>query len=256
MRAARAINLSLAALGMAVFGTLFVYVSFAPAHFDRRTQEFVIAEVERRLDDRLNGLLRLPAADRIAGIASQISPSIETRVDVAHAALETSANELIVGMLAAACRPNCERRRVANEALRNFYEATGARYRAALERLEPVVVGQYDLVMAELRADLQIFSGVSFLAMLFAFLLSVFRGRAARHLLPVSLALTASTLIAVFWYVIGQDWLTTVIFADHWGWGYAVWLAILALLMTDIAANKARVTSSIFSGFGGALGPC
>lgn len=256
MHVARILNMVLAGLGMAVFGAVFVYVSAAPQDFDRRTRALAIAEVERRVDDRLDEVARSPAAGRIADIAGRVSPRLGKRADVLRLALERGADDLVADMLAAACRPDCARREAASEALRDYYEATEARYGFALDRLERIVIGEYDAVMGELRADLRIFAGCNFLAMALAFLLAVFRGPASRHLLPVSLALTASTAVAMLWYVFGQDWAMTVVFSDYWGWGYAAWLGLLSALLADVAVNRARMTSAALNALGGAFSPC
>ena len=124
----------------------------------------------------------------------------------------------------------------------------------ALERLEDLVVGEYDAVMTELRSDLRIFSGSTALAFGLALLLSVFRGRAAAHLVPISIALTVSTILAVSWYALGQDWVVTVLFNNYWGWAYSLLLSGLSVLMIDIAANKARVTSFVFNTIGNGIG--
>jgi len=108
--------------------------------------------------------------------------------------------------------------------------------------------------MSELRGDLAIFSGSNAVVLAFAFFLSFFRGRAAQHLLPISLALTTATLLMAYWYVFGQDWVMTIIFSNYWGWVYASVLAALSALLIDIAANKARVTSFLFNTIGQGIG--
>ncbi|MGB3626759.1 MAG: hypothetical protein WA989_13070 [Henriciella sp.] len=96
------------------------------------------------------------------------------------------------------------------------------------------------------------------MAFALALFLSIFRGPAARHLLPISITLTVTTILAVVWYAFGQDWVMTVIYSDYWGWGYSFLLAGLSALMIDIAANRARVTSAILNALPGGMSfsPC
>jgi hypothetical protein len=262
VQAIRAINLTLTAVGAAVFAALLLYIVLAPTDFDQRTRDFAIAVVESRVQESLSDVARSETADRLTEIAGRLSERLEQRINALRDALDAGLDVFIADVLAAACELDCDRRDEARQAVRDFFEDSIARYGFALERIESLIVGEYEETMGELRADLSIFSGGNFLALAFAFGLAVFRGPAAAHLLPISLALTAATALAVTWYVLGQDWVMTIIFNDYWGWAYDVLLAVLALLMIDIAANRARVTSVVLNRvgnvFGGALSfvPC
>src|SRR5690349_12837183 len=92
------------------------------------------------------------------------------------------------------------------EKVSRLVAAAASKARQAIGRLEGTAIGdltknQYRQVMDRLRQDVQIFAGTSFLAFAFAGALVLFRGKAARHLLPISLALSVSTLLAILWYV-------------------------------------------------------
>ena len=57
------------------------------------------------------------------------------------------------------------------------------------------------------------------------------------------LALAAVALARV--YLVGQDWLHAIVFGDYVGWGYALYLGTVALLVADVALNRARVTTRL-----------
>ncbi len=251
---ARKVNLVLSAVGAIIFSALFHYIQLAPKDFDERTRNFAVAKIEEKFDEQVGRAANSETMDSVATIAGQFSDKLEERVELLRNSLDAGAAEFIADVLAAACKLDCERREEAERMVRIFFESTIARYGFALDRVQSLIVGEYDEVMTELRADLKIFSGSSFVALLFALLLSLFRGAAAKHLLPISLALSVSTLIAVYWYVAGQDWVTTILFSDYWGWAYAMMLGVVSIFLMDIAANKARVTSTIFNGIGSAFG--
>lgn len=255
---ARIINLAMTFVGAAVFASLFIYISLAPKDFDERTRAYAIAQVEGSVDEQLAGIANSDTAHRVSEFAGRVSERLQSRVDRMNESLDSGIDIFIADILAAACKLDCERRDEAYEAVRRFYESSILRHSIALERIQSLVERQYDDVMEELRTDLRIFSGSNALALTFAFLLSIFRGRAAAHLLPISIALTIATILAIAWYVLGQDWVTTVLFSSYWGWTYSTVLAVVAVLMIDIAANKARVTSFVFNWFGGGVtfSPC
>lgn len=250
----RLVNMVLTFVGALVFTSLFFYIMLAPADFDQRTREFAIGKVRGEVDQQLGDIAQSERVDRLSEFAGSISSRLQTRIDEARDSLDSGTDQLIADILAAACKLDCERRDQAAAAVRGVLKSSILRNQAALERLQSLVVGKYDDVMGELRLDLSIFTGSSAVALIFAFLLSVFRGRAAAHLLPISLCLTAATVIAVLWYALGQDWITTILFSSYWGWTYSCFLGGLSLLMLDIAANKARVTSFVMNGISGAFG--
>ncbi|MEL6667001.1 MAG: hypothetical protein AAFQ24_12780 [Pseudomonadota bacterium] len=247
-------NIVLTMIGTAVFASLFLYIAFAPKDFDERTREFAVSQIESKVDDQLATVANSETAERVSEFAGRISDRLQSRVDEMRGSLDDGIDELIAGVLAAACKLDCERRDQAARSVRDFYENSILRHSMVLDRLESLVVGEYDAVMTELRSDLRIFSGSTALAFGLAMLLSFFRGRAAAHLVPISIALTVSTILAVAWYALGQDWVMTVLFSNYWGWAYSVLLGGLSVLMIDIAANRARVTSFVFNSIGNGIG--
>ncbi len=250
----RTLNIVLSALGAAVFLALFAYIQLAPKDFDERTRTFAVSRVEAKFDETFSAAASSDTMDKISSIAGRFSEQLEERVEALRTSLDAGIAEFIADTLAAACRLDCERRAQAEQMVREYYESTIARYGVALDRVQSLIVGEYDDVMSELRGDLKIFAGSSFVALFFALLLALFRGEAARHLIPISIALSVSTGVAVYWYIFGQDWVMTVIFSDYWGWAYAIVLGALSTMMVDIAANRARVTSHVLNTFGSAFG--
>ncbi|MEL7108578.1 MAG: hypothetical protein AAGJ68_03055 [Pseudomonadota bacterium] len=247
---ARRINLVLSGVGTLVFLLAFLYISLAPDDFDKRAQSFAISQVEKSVDERLSTIANSETADRISDLAGRVSDRLKSRIDEARDGLDSGMDEFIADILAAACKLDCERRDEAAAAVRSFYESSILRHSMALERIQAFVEGQFDDVMEELRGDLKIFVGSSGVALGFAFLLALFRGPAAVHLLPISITLSASILLMAVWYGLGHDWVSAILYSDYWGWSYSVLLAVLSSLMVDIAANRARISSFILNTIG------
>ncbi|MEM7459938.1 MAG: hypothetical protein AAF331_10780 [Pseudomonadota bacterium] len=254
LKLARSINLWLSGSGALIFLAAFLYITFAPKDFDRRAQAFAVSQVEQSVDERLSSLANSDTANRVSDLAGRVSGRLQSKIDEARGQLDAGMDVFIADVLAAACKLDCERRDQAAASVRRFYESSILRHSMALERIQTFIEGQFDDVMDELRADLKIFAGSSGLALGFAFLLALFRGPAAAHLLPISVTLSAATLLMVAWYALGQDWVTTILYSDYWGWSYAVILAVLSALMLDIAANRARICSFLINSIGKILG--
>ena len=250
----RLLNLILTAIGAAVFVALFAYVKFAPEDFDQRTRDFAISKIESEVEEGLRDMTQSDTAESISEFAGRFSGDLQGRIDVLREGLDQGLDETIADILAAACRLDCERREQARQAVEAAFQTSILRYAGAIERVEKIVVGEYDDVMAELRSDLTIFSGSNGVALLFAFLLSVFRGPAAKHLLPISILLTGATALMICWYIFGQDWVMTIIFSNYWGWAYSIGLGVLSIFMIDIAAFRAQLTSIVLNSIGNAVG--
>jgi hypothetical protein len=141
------------------------------------------------------------------------------------------------------CRLDCAQRAQLEAALEQIYQRQLAALNIGLDTLRSVVEGRYRETLTQLRRDVVIFLSANLVVMGAALMVALGRGAAARHLLPIAAVLTVSTLIAACWYVFGQNWLWTIIYADYVGWAYLGVLAVLFIFLADIALNRARATS-------------
>jgi len=252
------INLALSTLGAATFAALLFYITFAPSDFDRRVSGFAVGQVQKRVDADLNRLAGSRTVENASRVAGVFSGKLRQRIDRVQAKFRDT-GPLIVAVLSAACKLDCQKRERARGII-DSYRASITQYGIALDKINDVVIAHYQATMNRLRTDVKIFAVSNFLAFVFAAALSLFRRPAARHLLPISFALTVATLLAIVWYVFGQDWVMAIIFGRYWGWAYGAFLSVLTLFMVDIAINKARITSVVLDAFGSAAGsafaPC
>lgn len=257
----RVANLALTSFGAAVFAALLAYVIFAPMNFDRRTREFAISIVQTRTEEALREIVHSDRAESIAKFAGIFSDRLENEINALRESADAGIPQLIADILAAACKLDCQRKEAAEESILLIYGALIDKYGAALEQARQMVVNEYDDVMDELRGDIRIFAGSTLIAFLAAAALAVFKGKAAAHLIPVSVTLSMATVAAIAWYAFGQDWVMTIIFSDYWGWSYASVITFVWVLLADIAINKARVTTVILNSVGNiagsvSLSPC
>ncbi len=250
----RQINLVLTGAGAALFGFLFLYVTLAPEDFDQRTRAFALVKMEGKIDEQLANLAGSSKLEKVTSFAGKYSETLEHKMEAMQASLDGGIAPLLAGILADTCELDCDQRAAVEEAITEIYENSILKYGFALDRVQNLVVGKYDETMSELRLDLRIFTGSSFAVLAFAFLLALFKGQAAAHLLPFSIVLTLSTVFAASWYALGQDWVTTIIFSSYWGWGYSVLLGIISLFLADIALFKAQITTNMINSIGNIFG--
>lgn len=268
----RRVNIWLCAVGLAVFGALWVQVTFFPEALMEKAQDYGVMRAEAAVEEQFErlaevseesalGPLAQRALEKAREAAGDRAPDAVSRLEGLRASLDTpEAAELrkdfVEGVLKLAGRlepgtrieidgepPNTEN----VDRLAGLLQAGMAQ---GMETARERVVNRFDGVMADLQRDLSIFSGTTAFAFGFALVLSVLKGaRVAPMLLPVSASLSLATVMAAWWYAFGQNWAMVLLTNDFMGWGYAVLLGVLLLIMLDIAVNRARVMRAIFGVF-------
>lgn len=244
------LNIVLCFIGAAFFGALFGYVSLAPKDFEHRVQGFVVAEVEQKLNETIPASLQ----DRLGQATGLLSERFRERAEETRRAIEAGIPQFIAAVVAAMCRLDCHDQQALEATVLGIYEKNLTRLRLGVDRLRQMVEDRYVETLSELRTDIRIFLGSNTAVMTLALGLALFRGPAARHLLPFSLVLTGATLLASTWYVFGQDWVLNVVYADYWGWSYLILLGVIFAFLVDIAINRARITSRILNWIANAVG--
>jgi hypothetical protein len=125
--------------------------------------------------------------------------------------------------------------------------------RALLARIDTV----YAAVTASLMREFRIVTGTNAVAFVLLAALAHWHRRDARQLLLPTLVLVGAVLVTGGFYLIGQDWVHTIVFGTYVGLAYGGYLALVALLLADVAFNRARVilflTHAVLSVVGAAL---
>jgi hypothetical protein len=243
----RWINLLTSTIGLAVCAVLCAYFHVAPTDFDHR-----VTEVARdHVSEKLGGLIAEPAsgdaAQALRDAAAALSQPIREAKERLQAALDDKLDEFVADVLVAACRPHCpeteEKRAKAQAAVNAFFTNWLAGYDIPLQRLEAAITDGFDSILAEIRRDFRIFALCNAVAFASTLALSIYNRRAGPHLLAASVVLSVGTVLAIIWYVAGQNWVTTIIYNDYWGWSYAILIAAIAAVLADVALNRGRYTT-------------
>jgi hypothetical protein len=238
-RAARAATIGLTLIGVIVFGGLLAIVLSSGRDFETRAQAFIVHEIEQQYEVALESM----PFERLKGL---LAKEAEAR--------QRAVSDFIVAVVGAMCRLDCTQRAELEAAMEKIYQRHLAALNIGLEKLRAAVERRYHDTLNELRRDIVIFLGVNLVVMILALMLALFRGAAARHLLPIAGLLTVSTVIATCWYVFGRNWLWAIIYSDYVGWTYLAILGVLFIFLADIALNRARVTSEALNAVSNVLG--
>lgn len=236
----RGINVGLCLAGVLVFGGMLFYLQSLPRDFEARAQSFIIDEIDAALapDSAMSKLARL-GGDDLALPAD--------RIEALRRNLAAAKHNFIALVVETLCVRTCRSKEALEADLLKAYDDIQSRLKPGFEVLRGMVAAKYNGVFDELRRDITIFLSANLIVLGAALILALVRGRAARHLAPVSILMTLATLLTSYWYVFGQNWILSIITSDYFGWSYLGFLAVVFLLLADIALNRARVISRILN---------
>lgn len=244
----RGINIALCLAGVLAFGSALLYLQTSSRDFEARAQAFIIDEIDTALapDSAMSKLAQLGDGNGISLPADRVD-ALQTNL----AAAKRNFISLAVEML---CVQDCRAREILETELLKAYENIETRLKPGFDALRAIVEAKYHAVLGELRRDITIFLGANLIVLSLGLILALVKGRAARHLAPVSILMTITTVLTSTWYVFGQNWVLTIVYADYWGWSYLTFLTVVFLLLADIGLNRARVISRILNAIADMLG--
>ena len=240
----------LCAAGLAVFGGLVVVSYATPITVERLAREAIQLEVERRVGERIDAL----SNTRLAGLARQALGKTSAQAAAAEDALRQQVPRRVADTVADMLKADCEcRKRLA----RHFQEAAEARLaslRDAEARLSEWIEHGYATTREQLLRELRIFSGVNAICFVLLGGLSLWRRPTTPQLLLVAATVLGAVLVVGGFYLFKQDWLHTLVFGDYVGLSYIAYLVGAFALLSDIAFNRARLTTEVLSAALNAVG--
>ncbi len=243
--------------GIILFGVAFAMTFLSPIHFERSARGFIETKIERQLGERSAIIGAAAAETRTGRLAMALSEQHSAEIAALRQALAVNLSTQIATMVGHMQDPNC----ICRVRMTQMLQGIASSRISALERAEPqlrqIVEGRYGEIVTDLLRDLRIFTGANLLAFLLLFALSIARPDHVRQLFVPGLLLGISTLTASAAYLFGQNWFSTLLYADFTGFAYAAWLVSIFALLCDVALFKARVTSRILDMMGAAVAaPC
>jgi len=238
-------------LGISLVGTLLFGLAFAvsylkPIWVESAAREVLRVELERQAGARIDAL----SGTRVAGFARQVLARTDADIIGMRAALRAELPRKAAQVVDDMLDPDCDCRRRLAAAV----DAGARLHLRALEgmrgRLQAMIESSYAHVSASLLREWRIFTLTN--AVAFTLLGAVTlarRGSALQLALPAAVIGGALALTGGAW-LFAQDWLHTIVFGSYAGLAYAGWLAAVALLLADLAFNRARVVNGVLQAVG------
>ncbi len=246
--------------GVVIFGLSFALTYLSPIHVERAARGFIQSQIERQLAAELGIVGDEVRETRVGRLAEALAERHKGEISALRERLATGLNTRIAIAVARMQDLSCECR----ERMRQGLDAATELRISTLERAEPqlrrIIEGKYGDIVADLLRDLRVFTGTNLLAFLLLLSLSIMKpSRIHQLFVPATLLGVAAVTASVF-YLFGQNWFFTLLYADYVGWTYGVWLLLIFGLFCDIALFRAKITTrimdAVFSVLGKAPIPC
>lgn len=248
---ARKLLLAMSAVGATVFLLALVLLSVDPAQFESRLKDFAVDIVKTETSEfaQSKGII-LPDALGDSELQARLADRFTQRSDALKTALDAKVDVFVADILASACSLDCERRDDIQSAVRSIITAKSERYLGGAKTLQEFAKGRYDATVRSLHRDLLIVSFSNLIVFLLIIALTLKKPRFMPILVKIGALAFVSVVAMIYWYVFGQDWITTLIFNAYVGWAYAVFMGVLFLSLCDLAFNEGRILNAIFSSVG------
>lgn len=241
---------SVGLLGVLLFGVLFAVTYSSPAVVERSAVDFVKHQIEKEVRAAQHAAAQSTVAEQARGLGARLG--LEQEVLLKD--LADGLPEKIASVIASMCGYDCERQKALSQSIASGYLERIASIQIAEETLGQIIKGKYVEIVSNLKLDLRIFLGSSWVMFLFLLVLSFFKPQAMVQLFLPGMLLLLSTLVSVSIYVFGQDWFYTILYNDYMGFTYLVYIVVIFAVLSDIAFNRARVVTEILNGIANTLG--
>lgn len=237
----RRILIGLSLLGVLFFGGLFSLSFLEPILIERAAREIVRIEIERRVGEKIDSL----SNSRIAGFAQRALRKTEVDIERTQQEIRDEVPRKVAHVVANMLDANCEcRARLLKSAERYENERLSSLTQVRV-KLVALVESTYASVAMNLMREFRIFTASNAVAFALLGLITFLRGRATLQLILPALVLVSAVAVTGGLYLFNQNWLHTILFGQYVGFSYAAYLAGVAVLLADVALNRARVTTHL-----------
>lgn len=234
----------------ALFGSALLLSYANPRLIESAMREVIRIQVERESTEKVDSLLN----SRLVAAAQRALGGTDAQVAQARERLRADVPAKVAAVVAEMVRPDCPCRARLAHAVQVFERQRLHSLLHTRERLAALIESTYSTVAASLLREFRIFTAANALAFAALGLIAAARPRATMQLLLPAVALTAAALVTGGLYLLGQNWLRTIVFNDYVGLAYLAYLLAMALLFADVLLNRARVATRVVNRVLHALG--
>lgn len=246
----RSAVLILSLMGTVLFAAAFALSFASPLTIERAARETVRIEVERRVGEKMEFL----TDSRLTGLAQRALQRADADIRRAEQDIRLEVSQKVANVVAGMLNADCEcRKRLIEYARKSETERLSSMTQVRAQ-LVVFIESAYSNVTRSLMREFRIFTASNAVAFALLGVVTLRRRRAALQLALPAVVLVGAVAVTGALYLFSQDWLHTIVFGQYVGLAYSVYMAAVALLLSDLVFNRARVTTQMVNVILTALG--
>jgi len=228
-------------LGVLLFGGAFALSFLDPLLIEHAAREVVRIEVERRVGEKIDSL----SNSRVAGLAQRALQNTEADIARTQRAIRDDVPRKVADVVANMLNADCECRKRLREYAQRAESDRLSSLTQVRERLVGLIESAYASVASSLVREFRIFTASNAVAFALLGFITLIRSGATLQLVLTAVVLIGAVMVTGSLYLFNQNWLHTIVFSQYVGLAYALYLVGVALLLADVALNRARVTTRL-----------
>ena len=232
-------------VGTAIFSTFFAFTYSVPEWVETFAADFVENEVHEEINSRIDDFEVSAGDSGISQVAAALYQQNLREIERRKEALKSGVHERLATALAQIRDLDCECRDKYAQLFEHGLQLDIELLQGANDRIVEFIQTTYMNIVAALKRDIRVFTGVNAGVFLLLVLVSFMKPKAIGQLFVPAVLLTLATLISAYLYIAEQNWLLTIIYSDYLGFLYLLYLGVAFLALCDVVLNRARVTTAI-----------
>lgn len=243
----RQVLVGLSCIGFLLFAALFATTYANKGQLEHVAQSFITSQIKSDLAEKYPTMANGDIPEKLNGIQEKYS----NQGDRLKLMMDAKIDMLIADSISNLCGSNCAKKDAWRQSIHELFEKKFERANQASETLKMFIQGKYTETLAKLLQDIRIFSGANTVAFVIVVLVLILKHGARVHLVVPSALLILSALVSIYLYVFQQNWFFTFIHGSYWGYGYALYMAVIFGFLLDIVLNNGRVITGLLNSLGG-----
>lgn len=233
--------LFISALGLFLFGSIFLITYNTPQTIHLAAQDFVKNKVEEEVMDILEHDKLESSVNFVKSVSKRLG--IKWNQDSIRRMVEKGIPNLVETVIAYQQSTKQKKGLMSKMALSTSSYAT--KLKIGNKELKTIIQEKYQSVTQSLQTDIRIFSGCNFILFLLLFILSFSSKKLLKALFVPAMLLLLATIISTLIYIFGQNWIYVLLYNNYMGFGYLIYVAIIFFFLCDIAFLEATFTQMV-----------
>lgn len=241
--------LLLSALGLFLFGSIFLFTYNTPEVVEVAAQDFVKEKVKEEVFAILEHDKIQSSVDFVKSVSKHVG--VEWNQDSIQKMIEEDVPDLIETHIA--YQQSLNKKKGFMHKLALSTSSYASKLKIGDKQLKTIIKEQYQSTTQNLRTDIRIFSGCNSILFLLLLMLSFAKPKNLKDLFIPAMLLLLATVLSSLIYIFGQNWIYVLLSDSYMGFGYLIYVSVIFFFLCDIAFFQATFTQFVLELIGNIL---